>query len=76
MAIFGEKSDGLYRNIDDLDIPVKTVKFSCKNQQIFLKKKSKIAGNVFNFFRKILHFFEDNLPIYTGKFNSIFGKMR
>ncbi len=50
---FVEKSDGLYRNLDVLDFPVKTVvkidKFSRRNR--------KNGGKIFNFFRKIFLFF-------------------
>ncbi len=34
-----------------------------------------MAGKVFNFFRKILQYFKENLPIYTEKFNGFHGKM-
>ncbi len=57
---------------DHLDFPAKPVthvkvgRFSLKNR--------KIAGKVFNFFRKILYFLE-KLPIYAGKFNRFYRKM-
>ncbi len=38
VTVFIEKSDGFYKTLDNLDFPVKTVKFSYKNMQIFLKK--------------------------------------
>ncbi len=60
---------------DDLDFPVKTIKFHVKISR-FSSKNHKIAGKVFNFFRKILRFFKENLPIYTGKFNDFYKKMR
>ncbi len=66
----------LYKNLavltgtfDNFDFPIKTVKFSCKNLQIFFLNL-KIARKVFNFSGK--YFFKENLPIYTGKFNCFF----
>ncbi len=38
MTIFVEKSEVFTGTFDNLDFPIKTVKFTCKNWQIFFKK--------------------------------------
>ncbi len=53
------------------NVIVKTISFLYKNRQIFLNRKIflKIAGIVDNFYRKILRFFKENLPIFYKKIN-------
>ncbi len=71
----------LTRTFDDLDFPVKTVKFSCKNQQIFLKivksqeKFSTFSGKFFDIFKKICRFIQKNLTVFKGKCEDFFRKI-
>ncbi len=75
MAIFFLKNlTVLTGTLDDLDFPVKTVKFLCKNRPDFLKKILKsqekfltFSGKFYNFFKKICQFIQENLTVFIGK---------
>ncbi len=55
---------------DDLDFPVKPVKFSFKNWQNFLKE----SENYLQSFH-LLGLFKENLLIYKGKCNEVYRKI-
>ncbi len=61
--------------VNDLHVPVKTIKFSCKNHQIFFKKIIKSQEKFWTFSGKFNDFLKENLPIYIGKFNRFYRKM-